>query len=125
MSAIKLTKFTDARTRLKELLDAANDGRAATVERQGRSTALVDQDRFLRFLRTLNAGRVQLVADEDGWLAYVTDTPLAGEGNTATQATDDLIESLREYTTDWVERLRHAPNHDSNWGLVATPTNTG
>ena len=118
MPAIQYDRFTDARTHLKELLDAAEEGRPAAVVRQDRSTVLVDRQRFVRYLMALNAGRVELVPDGDSWLAVVTDSPIAAEGDDAADAIDELIEAMREYAEDWSARLRLASNHEQNWGLV-------
>ena len=118
MTAVQYDRFTDARTHLKELLDAAEEGRPAAVVRQDRSTVLVDRQRFVCYLMALNAGRVELVPDGDSWLAVVADSPIAAEGDDAADAIDELIEALREYAEDWSARLRLAPNHQQNWGLV-------
>ena len=118
MPAIQYDRFTDARTHLKELLDAAEEGRPAAVVRQDRSTVLVDRQRFVRHLMALNAGRVELVPDGDSWLGVVAESPIAAEGDDAADAIDELIEALREYAEDWSARLRLAPNHEQNWGLV-------
>lgn len=118
MPAVQYDRFTDARTHLKELLDAAEEGRPAAVVRQDRSTALVDRRRFVGYLMALNAGRVELVPDGDSWLAVVADSPVAAEGDNAADAVEELIIALREYAEDWSARLRLAPNHEENWGLV-------
>jgi len=118
MPAVQYERFTDARTHLKELLDAAEEGRPAAVVRQDRSTALVDRQRFVRYLMALNAGRVELVPDGDAWLAIIAGTPIAAEGDDAADAIDELIDAVRDYAADWSARLRLAPNHEQNWGLV-------
>ncbi len=118
MSAVQYDRFTDARTHLKELLDAAEEGRPAAVVRQDRSTVLVDRPRFVRYLMALNAGRVELVPDGDAWLAVVADSPISAEGDDAADAIDELIDAMREYAEDWSARLRLAANHEQNWGLV-------
>jgi len=118
MPAVQYDRFTDARTHLKELLDAAEEGRPAAVVRQDRSTALVDRQRFVRYLMELNAGRVELVPDGDAWLAIIAGTPIAAEGDDVADAIDELIDAVRDYAADWSDRLRLAPNHEQNWGLV-------
>ena len=118
MPAVQYNRFTDARTHLKELLDAAEQGRPAAVIRQDRSTVLVDRSRFIRYLMALNAGRVELVPDGDAWLAVVADSPIGAEGDDAADAIDELIDAMREYAEDWSARLRLAANHEQNWGLV-------
>ena len=37
---------------------------------------------------------------------------------TIDDALDETVEALRSYATAWTERLRLAPNHAGNWGLV-------
>ena len=118
MPAVQFDRFTDARTHLKELLDAAEEGRPAAVVRQNRSTALVDRRRFVGYLMALNAGRVELVPDGDSWVAVVADSPVAAEGDNAADAVEELIVALRENAEDWSARLRLAPTHAENWGLV-------
>ena len=118
MPAVRYDRFTEARTHLKELLDAAEEGRPAAVIRHGRSTVLVDRPRFVRYLMALNAGRVELVPDGDAWLAVVADSSIGAEGDDAADAIDELIDAMREYAEDWSVRLRLASNHEHNWGLV-------
>lgn len=118
MPAVQYDRFTEARTHLKELLDAAEQGRPAAVTRHDRSTVLVDRPRFVRHLMALNAGRVELVPDGDAWLAVVADSPISAEGDDAADAIDELIDAMREYAEDWSARLRLAANHEQNWGLV-------
>ena len=118
MAAVQYDRFTEARAHLKELLDAAEEGRPAAVIRQDRSTVLVDRTRFVRYLMALNAGRVELVPDGDAWLAVVADSPISAEGDDAADAIDELIDAMREYAEDWSARLRLASNHEQNWGLV-------
>jgi len=118
MPAVQYERFTDARTHLKELLDAAEEGRQAAVVRQDRATVLVVRQRFVRYLMALNAGRVELVPDGDAWLAIIAGTPIAAEGDDAAAAIDELIDAVRDYAVDWSDHLRLAPNHEQNWGLV-------
>lgn len=49
---------------------------------------------------------------------FLEDRPFVSEGKTLKAAIADLIESLREYAEDWVERHQYAPNHADAWGLV-------
>ena len=118
MTAVKYAKFDEARAHLKDLLDAAAVGRAAVIERSARTTAFVDRDLLVEQLRRLLASDFQLVPDGDRWLATVAGTPVAGEGDSAAESVDDLIDALRDYADDWGDRLRHAPNHRSAWPLV-------
>jgi hypothetical protein len=102
MPAVHAASFTDARNNLKSLLDAAHDGRAATVRRDRDHLAVVDAAR-LRFVLGRLVPTPQAVAEDGGWSIMLDGIPMA---------------ALREYAEDWNDRLRMAPNHQDNWGLV-------
>ena len=111
--------FTEARKNLKDVLDAADQGGVATIHRPHADAAVVDAQQLRRTLATLIPPGAHLVADgANEWAMFLTDYPIAGSGLTPEEATSDLIEALREYSDDWLNRLRHAPNHRANWGLV-------
>ena len=44
--------------------------------------------------------------------------PIAADGETFDEALDEMVAALREYSQDWTDHLRHASNHQQNWGLV-------
>jgi hypothetical protein len=52
------------------------------------------------------------VAEGDGWSVYLPG--IAADGATV----EEMIDALRDYAEAWTERLRLAPNHADNWGLV-------
>jgi hypothetical protein len=43
---------------------------------------------------------------------------VAADGATLAEAVGEMVDALREYAADWVDRLSTAPNHADNWGLV-------
>lgn len=108
----------EAREHFKEILDAADDGRPATVRRDDRRIAAVDADRLLGFLSRTTPSQAQAVAENDGWSLFIPGLPVAADGATLDEAVEEMIDALREYADAWVERLRLAPNHADNWGLV-------
>ena len=112
----------EAREHFKDLLDAADDGRPATVTRDARRVAAVDADRLVHFLTRLHPSGVQAVADADGWSIFLPGVPVAADGATIEEAVDEMIDALRDYAEAWTERLRLAPNHEDNWGLVQIVT---
>lgn len=116
-SAVRSGSVTHARSHLKDLLDAANDGRTATVTRNGRVTAVVDAERLRQTLVHLVPADAHVVPEADEFSAFVPGIAIA-TGATLDEAVDDLILALREYAEDWGTRLRRAPNHADNWGLV-------
>jgi predicted RNase H-like HicB family nuclease len=122
MSAVHFDSYTDARTHLKDLLDAAERGRVATVRRDSRITAFVDQERLRYFLATVSPSRAQVVAEAGGWSIFIPGLPVAADGATLGEALDEMILALREYADDWQDRLLEAPNHANNWGLVQLVT---
>jgi predicted RNase H-like HicB family nuclease len=118
MSAVHYDSYTDARTHLKDLLDAAERGRVATVRRDARTTAFVDRERLRYFLAAVTPSRAQVVAEDGGWSVFIPGLPVAADGASFDEAVDEMIIALREYAEDWQERLLDAPNHAGNWGLV-------
>ncbi len=112
----------EAREHFKDLLDAADEGRPATVTRDERRVAAVDADRLVHFLTRLHPCGVQAVADGDGWSLFLPGVPVAADGATLEEAVEEMVDALRDYAEAWTERLRLAPNHEDNWGLVQIVT---
>ncbi|MCE7008986.1 prevent-host-death protein [Kibdelosporangium philippinense] len=110
--------YTDARTHLKDLLDAAEKGRVATIRRDHARTAVVDVVRLQHVLVSMNQPRAHVVAESDGWSVFIPGLPVSADGATFDEAITEMITSLREYAEDWQERLLETPNHRDNWGLV-------
>lgn len=107
-----------AREHFKDLLDAADEGRPATVTRDARRVAAVDADRLVHFLTRLHPSGARAAAEGDGWSIYLPGIPVAADGATVEDAVEEMIDALRDYAEAWTERLRLAPNHADNWGLV-------
>jgi predicted RNase H-like HicB family nuclease len=118
MTALRYDSYTEARKHLKELLDAAEQGRPASVRRDSSTAMVVDADRFQRFLLNAYPSRAQVVAEEGGWSAFIPGLPVAADGATFDEAVTELIDALREYADDWQDHLSNVPNHADNWGLV-------
>jgi predicted RNase H-like HicB family nuclease len=118
MSTVHYDSYTDARTHLKDLLDAAERGRVATVRRDARTTAFVDRERLRYFIAAVTPSRAQVVAEDGGWSVFIPGLPVAADGASFDEALDEMIMALREYAEDWQDHLLDAPNHAGNWGLV-------
>src|SRR5690348_2200955 len=100
MSAVHYDSYTDARTHLKDLLDAAERGRVATVRRDSRTTAFVDQERLRHFLAVVCPSRAQVVAEDGGWSVFIPGLPVAADGASFDEALDEMVVALREYAED-------------------------
>lgn len=109
---------TDARAHFSALLDAAEQGVPATVRRDKRRAAVLDADRLLHFLLSVHPARAEVVAEAGGWSVLLPELPIAADGEAFDAALDEMVIALREYAEDWADHLRHAPNHEQNWGLV-------
>jgi predicted RNase H-like HicB family nuclease len=118
LSAIHYDSYTDARTHLKDLLDAAERGQVATVRRDSARSAVVDVARLRHFLTSLIPSRAEVVSEAGGWSVFIPGLPVAADGETFDVAIMEMVDALREYAEDWQERLAEAPNHRENWGLV-------
>jgi hypothetical protein len=109
---------SEARAHFSALIDAAEAGVPATVQRDRRRSAVVDAERLRHFLVTVRPARAEVVAEADGWSILLPGLPLAVDGDSFEEALDDMVAALREYAEDWADHLRHASNHEQNWGLV-------
>jgi predicted RNase H-like HicB family nuclease len=118
MGAVHYDSFTDARAHLRDLIDAARQGRTATLRRDNSRTALVDGERLRHFLTSVIPSNAQVVAEGGGWSVFIPGLPVAADGAAFDEAIVEMIEALREYADDWQDRLQHAPNHRDHWGLV-------
>jgi prevent-host-death family protein len=118
MPAVHYDSYSEARTHLKEVLDAAESGHVVTVRRESRQAAVLDAERLRHFLATCESSTAHVVHEEDGWSAFIPGLPVAADGATFEEAIDELVLALREYAEDWHHRLQHAPNHSENWGIV-------
>ena len=118
MGALHYDSYTEARTHLKELLDAAERGQPATVRRESSTAMVVDARRLLRLLRDTCPSRAQVVAEAGGWSVFIPGLPVAADAATFDEAIVEMTDALREYADDWQDRLYTAPNHADNWGLV-------
>jgi hypothetical protein len=118
MSAVHYESYTDARAHFKDLLDAAERGRVATVRRDSNTAAIVDVARLRHFLASIVPSRAQVVPEAGGWSVFIPGLPVAADGASFDEAISEMIDALREYAEDWQERLLDAPNHRDNWGLV-------
>ena len=111
--------YSETRRRLREMLDAAESGKATGVERRGNRVALVERDRLHGLLTdSWRLGRPEVVAEEGGWSVFLPGTPIAADGADLEEAVEEFIDALREYAQDWEERLRLAANHEHLWPLV-------
>jgi predicted RNase H-like HicB family nuclease len=118
MTSVHYDTYSDARSHLKDLLDAAATGRSATVRRDSTQAAVVDAERLRGALVRLVPARAEVVAEDGGWSALLPGLPIAADGDTFDEAVDDLVQGLREYAEDWNDHLLSALNHRDNWGLV-------
>jgi hypothetical protein len=118
MSSVHVNGYTEARAHLTDLLDAAELGCPATVSRESSVTAVVDADRLRCLLAVAGPVRPQIVAEAGGWSVFLPGSPVSADGGTFDEAIAEMVDALREYAADWEERLRDAPDHRRQWGLV-------
>ncbi|MFV2194892.1 type II toxin-antitoxin system HicB family antitoxin [Nocardiopsis sp. LOL_012] len=118
MAAVHYDSYTEARAHLKALLDAAEQGRVATVRRDSSRTAVVDGERLRRYLATVTPSRAQVVPEAGGWSVFIPGLPVAADGASFDEALAEMVDALREYAEDWQDHLLNAPNHQENWGMV-------
>ncbi|HUA43330.1 MAG TPA: prevent-host-death protein [Streptosporangiaceae bacterium] len=121
MSVVHYDSYTAARDHLKDVLDTAESGQVVTVRRDSATAAVLSADRLRHFLASVVPSRVEVVAETDGWSAFIPGLPVAAAAADYDAAIADVVDALREYAKDWPQ-LQHAPNHRENWGLVQLVT---
>ena len=119
MTVRHFPSYSEARANLRGVLDAANTGVVTTLERDHTRFAVVDGELLRSQLATLRPAGAVVTAEGGGWSAFLPGLPIAGEGEDLDAAIDDLIDALRDYATDWNDRLHIASNHQDNWSLAA------
>ena len=112
------TSYSDARAHLKDVLDAAEAGRSALIQRDSHASVVLDASRLRNYLAAVVPQRAEVVAEDGGWSVFIPGLPLAADGSTFPEAVTEMVETLREYAEDWAERLHSSSNHASNWGIV-------
>lgn len=110
--------FTDARTHLRSVLDAAREGLVTTVDRDHERFVVINAADLRRDLAELRPAKAVVAAEGGGWSAVMPGLPVHGDGDTFADAIDDLILALREYSEDWNARLYRVPNHRGNRAVV-------
>ncbi len=120
-AALDFPTVTAARANLKDILDAADEHLPVTVQRDGRSSAVLDAGYLLTLLVKAVPARAEVVAEADGWSVMLPGLPIASDGPTVNAAVTEVIDALREYAEDWVtdQDLRRAVNHRGNDSVVA------
>ncbi|WP_033295439.1 prevent-host-death protein [Amycolatopsis jejuensis] len=117
-ASVHFDTYSDARNNLKQLFDAAGQGRVATMRRDDSTAVVVDAGRMRHFLASVVPSRAEVVAEDGGWSVFIPGIPVAADAVSFDDAIEDMVDALREYSADWQDRLRDAPNHRDNWGLV-------
>lgn len=118
MAETRFATLTEGRAHFTALMDASASGRPATVKRGDWTAAIVDADRLRHALAGLMPANAELLAEAGGWTVFLPGYPLAADGDSVDDALDEMVIAMREYAEDWSSRLRLAPNHADNWGLV-------
>lgn len=108
----------EGRDHLKDVIDAAVEGRPASVTRERTKVAAVDADRLAYFLSRFRPANATVVSENEGWSIFLPGLPIAADGDTLDEALDEAVLALRDYAEAWTARLRLAQNHADNWGLV-------
>ncbi|SDF64797.1 Antitoxin of toxin-antitoxin, RelE / RelB, TA system [Lentzea fradiae] len=117
-AAVHFESYGEGRANLKTLLDAAEQGRLATLQRDQRTAMVVDGERMRHFLNSVIPSRASAVPENDGWSVFIPGLPVSADGNSFDEAIAEMINTLRDYAEDWQARLRDASNHREHWGLV-------
>jgi hypothetical protein len=110
--------YTEARNRLRTVLDAASAGLVTTVTCGEERFVVQPAEARGAELRRLFPSRAVVVPEGGGWAALLPGVPVHGDADTFDDAIDDLVGALRDYAEDWNDRLHTAPNHAPHRSLV-------
>lgn len=117
-AAVHYDSYSEGRAHLKQMLDATEEGRVATLKRDASTAVVVDSARRRHFLSSVVPSRAQVVGEAGGWSVFIPGLPVAADASSFDDAIADMVAALREYAEDWQDHLRVASNHRENWGLV-------
>lgn len=110
--------YTEARTHLKEILDASEGDQAAKVRRDGILSVVLSGDRLRQLLELAHPAHAKSVVVERLWSIYLPGHSIMADGTSFEDSVVSMIDALREYAEDWHDHLHAAPNHRQAWGLV-------
>jgi len=82
MPAVHYDSYTKAREHLKDVLDQAENGQVVTVRRESVTAAVLDAGRLRHFLASVVPPCAKVVAEAEGWSAFIPGLPVAGAGAT-------------------------------------------
>jgi len=111
--------MTEARAQLPALLEKVRGGRWQLIGRRGRPEVVVAEAGEIESLLA-PAFRFHPEVDIDAGDVgvFLHELDIHGVGVTLDDALVDLADAMLEYAEDWVDHLRHAPNHAPRAGYV-------
>src|SRR5258708_18471691 len=97
MPAVHYDSFTAARDHFKDVLDHAASGAAVTVRRESITAVVLDAARLQHYLASVVPPCAKVVAEAEGWSAFMPGLPVAGTGPTYDAAVAGMADALRGY----------------------------
>jgi hypothetical protein len=79
---------------------------------------MLNDEQLREHLSHVISPAVRILHENGRVIALMDGRGLASEGTTLEDVLHDLVLTLREYSQDWDDRLKHAPNHVHNRDLV-------
>lgn len=111
--------MTEARAQLPTLLEKVRGGHWQLIGRRGRPEVVVaEAGEMEALLAPVFRFRPEVDIDDGEVGIYLYELDVHGVGDTLDEALNDLAEVMIEYAEDWVDHLRHAPNHAPRTGYV-------
>jgi len=96
-TATQFPTLSAARAGFKDLLDAAEEGRPATVRREHKVAAVIDAARLRCMLATLRPADAQVVAEAGGWSIFLPGLPLAADASSFDEALAEINEQVLSF----------------------------
>lgn len=110
-------KARDARDHFKDLLDAAESGGVAVINRDI-PVVMVRRDSFDRLVALRAPLDVKAAVSDNQFAFWLEGVPVHAAASDLDAAEDEFLNALIDYADAWFETLRHAPNHAKNGDLA-------
>ena len=117
---LEYSKITDARAAIADIYSTASRHLVVEISREGDApVSVIRKDDLKSVLRSHCALDPQVRFSKDGQVSmWIEDVPVSSQGPSFEDASNGLIEALRDYAQTWIEDLKDYPNHKDRWALA-------
>jgi antitoxin YefM len=122
MEMIEQKLFTEARKELSDVFDTVViKQRPVVINRRKDAVALIEREQLKELLSRYTAAAEELSEQDGSMTIAIDELDIAVNGPNREAAVKDLIEELRTYATDYLERITlflESPNRRSHYPFI-------